>query len=124
MAITHDLKRLFWHVIRLENAPIIHFAETTEQDPPFRRSPYSVIVRLWPTNYGLVLGFWFDRQLSAEEAELASVAGFTVDLSPDVDLEDPHIRDQVRANVAKAADNDPEKEWMVLSYLGLDKDKS
>jgi len=69
MPATKDLGRAFFHWIYLsKDAPIIHSAPTQELDAPFRNSPRSVVIRLWPYRYGFVLGWWHRSGFSESEA--------------------------------------------------------
>jgi len=71
---THDLGRVFVHSIYLtENAPLFHTAETQELDDPFRTSPHSIVLRLWPSRRGVVLGWWHRGGLSEGEALRAGI---------------------------------------------------
>lgn len=66
---THDVGRIFWHVIRVrKGTPLHHRALTQEYDEPFRFSD-SHIIRL-PLGRALVLGRWHTDESIDEVAAL------------------------------------------------------
>ena len=81
---THDLGRIFAHSIYLvERTRLVHLAPTQELDDPFRTSPHSLVVRLWPSRRGLVIGWWHNGGLSEGEALRAGIWAHGTDVLDD-----------------------------------------
>lgn len=115
MADTRDFGRLFFHVVDLQPGPFLHTAPTQEIEEPFRSST-SLIVRFWPGK-GLVIGWWRDSGMDEEEALLAALDGWGVDLY-DADLEDEETRQTIRENIASKVDT-LDEEWLIIDALGV-----
>lgn len=116
MARTRDLGRLFFAMLRLEPAPLIHIGTSQEIEPPFRRS--RVVVFRLPFHRGLAVGWWRSSGLSEEEALIKAFHGYGFNLTED-ELMDPEVRVKVRNTVARCTET-IEDEWIIVSALGLD----
>lgn len=88
---THDLGRAFIHTIYLiEGAPLVHLFPTQELDEPFRVSKNSIVVRLWPSRRGVVLGWWKSSGLTEAEALRSAVRAHDIAILDDTG----HILDE------------------------------
>lgn len=117
MAQTADIGPLFFQVLKLNrNAPVLHSGKSQEVDEPFRTSVVK-IVRIPLTGIGIAVGWWQQTGFNEEQALIAAVDGFGLDLY-DTDLDDPEVRDQIRENIARRTD-DLDQEWMIMDALGV-----
>lgn len=63
---THDLGRFFWHGLQeVRMRWPLRRDHTWEVEEPYRFSR-SLVIRLWPTNYGIVLGWWRDLSVNLQ----------------------------------------------------------
>jgi hypothetical protein len=83
---THGLGRLFWHTVKLSDAPRVHRGKSAQYDWPYRYAR-PLIFRL-PRGHGLAVGWWRDHQ---ELDITAHLAGALVLKAPDPDLTDAGV---------------------------------
>lgn len=116
MAQTHDFGPLFFTTLDLVPGPLLHSGWSQEVEPPFRASRV-IVIRLPFLNKGLALGWWRKTGMDEEEALLAAMSGYGLDLY-DADLDDPGVRQKIRENIAQHAD-DVDDEWTIMQAMGV-----
>jgi hypothetical protein len=87
----HGLGRLFWHTVKLTDAPRVHRGKSAQYDWPYRYArPW--IFRL-PAGYGLAVGWWRDREVLDITAHLADalVLGIVPDDEDDLITTDADV---------------------------------
>jgi len=116
--VTFDVGPLFFHLVSLEPAPLVHFGQSQEITRPYRSSPV-VIFRLFPFHVGLVMGWWRNGGLTEEQALSKAMQAYGIELFSG-DIDDPEVRASIRENIAKAT-HTVEDEWLIVEALGLHK---
>lgn len=116
---TTDIGRAFFHLINTRpGTPLLHRAPTFQIEPPFQRSPRSLVIRLFPLNKAIVIGWWSDTTLEEDESLLEAVSGWGISLDPELDLEDDDVRATIRENVGRHG-LEINDEWEIISMLGV-----
>lgn len=92
---THDVGPFFVHIQKhlAPSAPLLHIAPTNEIVPPFRKSPNSRILKIWP-GIGLVFGRWYPTNRREQEALIDAIIGRTDAMTTDDIRDNAHRFDE------------------------------
>lgn len=122
MADTHEIglrRRFFWQILQVPHKPaLISRGWSTQIEPPFRRA-VPVVLRIPFTTFAIAFGYWKDTGWEEEEALLAALAGWGVDLFEDPNDDDEWTTPQMIREAVSAQGLDLDDEWRVISALGV-----